>query len=142
MAVEWGIEVVLAIALYGLDGPASVLTTAPGEVLQRGDGSVLRPVHHVGGGPQQPVVHEEASGTLLVQVGDILWRGIVRRVEEQGVAHNERRGVGRVLRLEEWHVHLFQTSHLPPVEVEEFGTLAPGEHEVEVGGRWKVDGGR
>ena len=52
MTVEWGIEVVLPIALHRLDGPGSVLTTAPGNVLQRSHGSMLRPVHHVGGAPQ------------------------------------------------------------------------------------------
>ena len=29
MSVEWGIEVVLAIALYGLYGPGAVLAAAP-----------------------------------------------------------------------------------------------------------------
>ena len=77
VAVEWCIEIVLAVALYGLDGPATVLTRAPGEVLQRGHGTMLRPVHHVRRRPQQPVVHEEARRTLLVHIRDILGRGIV-----------------------------------------------------------------
>ena len=34
MSVEWGIEVVLAVALYGLYGPGAVLAAAPREFLQ------------------------------------------------------------------------------------------------------------
>ena len=49
MSVEWGIEIVFAVARNGLDGPGSVLTTAPGELLQRGDSAVLGPVYHIGG---------------------------------------------------------------------------------------------
>ena len=70
--VEWGIEVVFPIALYRLDGPGSVLSTAPGDVLQRGYGTVLRPVYHISSAPQKPVVHEETSRTLLVEIRDIL----------------------------------------------------------------------
>ena len=47
------------------------------------------PVHHVGGGPQQPVVHKETCGTLFVHVGDILRRGIVGGEEKQTVAHHD-----------------------------------------------------
>ena len=61
MSVQRGIEVELAVALYRLDGPGTVLTTAPGKLLQGGHSAVLRPVHHIGGAPQQPVVHKETS---------------------------------------------------------------------------------
>ena len=73
MSVQRGIEVVLAVALHGLDGPGTILTTAPGEVLQRGDSAMLGPVHHVGSTPQQPVVHKETGRALLVLIRDILW---------------------------------------------------------------------
>ena len=104
VSVERGIEVVRAVALNGLDGPGPVVAAAPGEVLQRGHGPVLRPVHHVGGAPQQPVVHEESRRALLPGVGNVLGRGIVRGVEEERVAHDERRRVGGVLGLEERQV--------------------------------------
>ena len=77
VSVKRSVEIVLAIALYGLDGPGSILTTAPGNILQRGHGSVFRPVHHIGGAPQEPVVHEESCRTLLVDVGNVLGRSVV-----------------------------------------------------------------
>ena len=77
MSVERGIEVVFPVALNRLDGPSAVLAASPLEVLQRCHRSMLRPVHHVGGGPQQPVVHEESGGVFLVQVGNVLRRRVV-----------------------------------------------------------------
>ena len=80
VSVQRGIEVVLAVACDGLDGPGTVLPAAPGELLQRSHSAVLRPVYHIGGAPQQPVVHEETGRVLLIGIGDILWRGIVRGI--------------------------------------------------------------
>ena len=77
MPVEWGIEIVLPITLHGLNGPGSVLTTAPREILQRGHSTVLCPVYHIGSTPQQPVVHKETRRALLILVGNILWGGVV-----------------------------------------------------------------
>ena len=61
-----GIELEFAIAFNGLDGPLASVATATGNILQLCYGTVLCPVYHVGGGPQQPVVHEEIGGVLLV----------------------------------------------------------------------------
>ena len=49
MSVQRCIEVVLAVTLDGLDGPGTVVTAAPGEVLERSHSAMLRPVHHIGG---------------------------------------------------------------------------------------------
>ena len=95
---------------------------------------MLGPVDHVGGGPQQPVVHEESRRTLFVLVGDILRRGVMRGIEEECVAHDERRGIGRVFRLEDRHVHLLQASHLPPVEMERRVLVFPFDHKIQVVG--------
>ena len=101
VSVEWGIEVILAVALYRLDGPRAVLTTAPGDILQGGHGPVLRPVHHIGGRPKKPVVHKEACRALLVQIGDVLGGRIVRGKEEQTIAYDQWRGIGSIFRLKE-----------------------------------------
>ena len=86
MTMQRGIQVILTVTLYGLDSPTTVLATAPGEVLQRSHCTMFGPVHHIGSAPQQPVVHKETCRTLLVHIGDILGRGIMRGIEEQGVA--------------------------------------------------------
>ena len=99
------IEVVLAVALHRLNCPSTIVATAPRKVFQRRHCSMLRPVDHVGGGPQQPVVHEESRRAPLVGVGDVLGRSVVRGVKEQRVAHHEWRRVGCVFGLEERHVH-------------------------------------
>ena len=80
MTMQRSIEVVLAIALYGLYGPGTVLTTAPLEILQRSDSAMFGPVDHIGGRPQQPVVHKETGRVTLIGVGDVFWRSIVRRI--------------------------------------------------------------
>ena len=77
VTMEWSIEVVFAVALYGLDGPCAIVATAPGNILQGCYGTVLCPVYHICGGPQQPVVHEETGGVFLVQIGNIFRRSIM-----------------------------------------------------------------
>ena len=61
MTVQRCIEIILAIALNGLNRPCPVLTATPREVFQGSHSPVLCPVHHVGGRPQQPVIHKKAS---------------------------------------------------------------------------------
>ena len=60
MSVQWCIEIVLTIAFDSLDSPGTVLTRTPGEILQRSNGTMFSPVNHIGGRPQQPVIHKEA----------------------------------------------------------------------------------
>ena len=49
MTMKGSVEIVLAIALDGLDGPGTVVATAPLELLQRADSTMLGPVGHIGG---------------------------------------------------------------------------------------------
>ena len=56
----------------------------------------------------------------------------MRGIEEQGVAHHQWRGVSRIFGLEQRHVHLLHSAHLPPVEVKELRTLSTGEHQIQV----------
>ena len=90
MTMKRCIEIVLAIALYGLDGPCTIVAGAPRELLQGSHSTMLGPVHHIGGRPQEPVVHKETSRVLLIGIRDILGRGIVRGKEEQRVAYHDR----------------------------------------------------
>ena len=94
---------------------------------------MLGPVHHIGSAPQQPVVHKETCRTLLVHIGDILGRGIMRSIEEQGITYYQWRWVGSIFGLEQRHVHLLQSTHLPPVEVKQFWSLTTFEHQINVG---------
>ena len=47
MSVQRGIEIELTVALHRLDGPSTVLTTAPFEVTERCHSTMLCPVHHI-----------------------------------------------------------------------------------------------
>ena len=80
VSVQRRIEIELSVALHGLYGPCPVLPAAPWEILQRGNGTVLRPVHHVRGGPKQPVVHEETRRASLIRVGYVFGRCVVRGI--------------------------------------------------------------
>ena len=131
--MQWGIKIVLTITLYGLDSPSTVLTTAPWEILQRSHCTMFGPVHHISSAPQQPVVHKETCRTLLVHIGDILGRGIMRSIEEQSITYYQWRWVGSIFGLEQRHVHLLQSTHLPPVEVKQFWSLTTFEHQINVG---------
>ena len=51
MTMQRGIEIVLAMTLNSLDGPSTVLTRTPGEILQRSHSTVFGPVYHIGGRP-------------------------------------------------------------------------------------------
>ena len=130
MAVKRCIEIILTVALDGLDGPRPVVARPPCKVFQRCYGTMLCPVDHVGCRPKQPVVHEKACRTFLVFIGNVLWRSVVRCVEEQGIADHKRRRVCSELCLEERHVDLLQSSHLPPVKVEELGAFSACKHEI------------
>ena len=56
----------------------------------------------------------------------------MRCIEEQGVAHYQWRWVGSILGLEQRHVHLLQSAHLPPVEVKQLRTLAACKHQIQI----------
>ena len=57
---------------------------------------------------------------------------VVRSIEEQRVAHHQRRGVSRIFRCEERHIALLDATELPPVEVADLHTHATTEHEIDV----------
>ena len=82
MTMQRSIEIILAVMLYRLNSPRTVITTAPFELLQRSYSTMLCPVHHISCRPQKPVIHEEASCVSLVLIGDILRWGIMRCKQE------------------------------------------------------------
>ena len=57
---------------------------------------------------------------------------VVRSIEEQRVAHHQRRGVSRIFRCKERHIALLNATELPPVEVADLHTRATTEDEVDV----------
>ena len=132
MSVERCIEIELAITLDSLNSPSTILSTTPFEVAQRCHSTMVCPVHHVGGGPEQPVIHEETSRILLILIGNILGVSIVGSVEEQGISHQKRRRICCVFTGEEWHVALLDATELPPIEVHDFHAFSSMENKVEV----------
>ena len=119
VAVYRAVHVELAVALHDARGPGPVVAVEPLEVLERRNRTVVLPVHHVGGSVEQPVLHHEAFGKVVV----------MRGIEEDSVVVHHRCGVGGVLGLYDRHVQV--VVELPPVEVEEF-LVASAEKDVEV----------
>ena len=130
VAMKWRVEVVLAVALYGLNGPGAVVARAPLEVAQRGHGAMVGPVDHIGRGVKQPVVHKETGGVALAGIENLIGVGVVAHIEINGVAKDEGRGVGGVVGLKDRQVDIGIVAQLPPVEIEELRALTSVEREV------------
>ena len=96
VSMQGTIHVELAVALHYLLCPCSVVPAAPGELLERGNGAVVSPVHHVGGSIELPVQHLEFVPLRVIFV--------VAGIEEDGVVVYHRRRVGRVLGLDDGHL--------------------------------------
>ena len=92
IAMKRTVHIELAITFDDLQSPCSVVTLTPSEVLQRSNGTVVGPVHHVGGSIKLPIQHFEPISLCIVLV--------MGRIKEHGVIVHHRRGVGRVLGLD------------------------------------------
>ena len=84
------VSIELASALHALHGPS--ITFRPRECFVRQYRSVVGPVHHVGGSIKLPIQHFEPISLCIVLV--------MGRIKEHGVIVHHRRGVGRVLGLD------------------------------------------
>ena len=106
VSVNRTVHVELSVPFDHLLGPGTVVVVVPLEVLQRSHCTVVGPVHHVGRSVEQPVLHHEAVGTILV----------MRCIKEDRVVIDHRSRVGCVFRLDDGQVH--GRIELPPVQVE------------------------
>ena len=119
MSMNRAVHIELAVPFDHLLGPGTVVVVVPLEVLQRSHCTVVGPVHHVGRSVEQPVLHHEAVGAILV----------MRCIKEDRVVIDHRSRVGCVFRLDDGQVH--GRIELPPVQVEEFAITAT-EEQIDV----------
>ena len=99
MPMNRAIHIELSISLNDLLSPSTIVTIIPLEIFQRSHGTTILPVHHVGRSVEQPVLHLEPIGIVL----------IVSRIKENRVVIHHRCRVGskfslnnRILSL---HIH-------------------------------------
>ena len=93
---------------------------------------MIGPVHHVGGGVKQPVVHEEACRLALPCILDFVGVRVVADIQVHRVANNQWGRVGGIVGLQHRKVHFLTLVQLPVVEVKELWPLASVEREVQV----------
>ena len=119
VSMDGAVHVELAIPFHHAFRPGSVGAVVPFEIGQRGHGPVVFPVHHVRAGVQEPVVHLEALGSVLIVCGIKVYCSVI----------DHGRRIGREFGLNERHVQVV-VEH-PPVQVEEFLISAP-EKQIKV----------
>ena len=119
MSVDRAVHVELPVPFHDLEGPGAIIAVIPFEILEGCHRAMVLPVDHIFGRVQQPVLHYEAVGVILVMRGIQINLAVV----------NHRSRVRGVFRLDDRHVDV--SVELPPVKVEEF-LVSAVEEKIDV----------